>query len=533
MNIVDQVLSNKDYPVTGEQRNFVETVYSLYTQPRNNRKLVVASAVAGAGKTATCIDIYNCIAAERGFFQLVAFNVAAKDELIARGVSPKNCRTLNGLGHANLSRFARSRGLNLVVDVASGRDKISECLQLADRALNGRKPVRRFAKSLVSFCKSHAINKPSNAKLIELASRYELALEVTEEELIDWECDIDELERKAFDWVRKALEINNKIPSTKDWLIDFNDQVYLPVVHKIDCFQNDLLIIDEAQDLSIADKKLIDRCLKSNGLLVLVGDDYQCINAWRGATVESLQRTAKNPKLDVVETPLTLNFRSKRAIIENAKIDCPHIECGAGEGGTVETIKDFDVTKLSGDIAVLSRTRAPLIELATQCLKEGTPFTFRFSLKFVTEFVESVCEDNTLSIRAFLRRLANYKKARTEIYEAQGADQALEALEDTVSIVETIIGKYLITTNTVGDLIREIDKLTERIKKSDGALHLTTMHSSKGLEWDTTYLIGFDEIGKNCHKEWKQIEARNLRLVARTRAKSHLIFVEGSKSGLL
>lgn len=525
MNI-EQVFAAKEYPPTAEQRKFVETVCGLFNSPRNTRPIVVADAVAGAGKTATVIDIYNVIASEggRGFFQLVAFNVDAKQELISRGVAPKHAKTLNGLGHANLSRFARSRGLTLVVD----ENKPSNCLRSVNRELFDIGPVRKFARSLFSFCKSECLTTPSYNRLTRLADHFELFIDITEEELRELDTTLDDLEREAFAWVQLALTVNNTIPKGGEWIIDFNDQVYLPVVLGIDCFQNDLLIVDEAQDLSIADKRLVDRCLKDNGVLVLVGDDYQCIYAWRGCRVNSLQATINNPKLDVVRTPLTYNFRSCKEIIEEAQNDCPHIECGTGRSGSVSRLpaSEFDVQGQSGDVALLSRTRAPLIGYAIECLKTGTPFTFRFSLKFLVDFVDQVAGSQELQIRSFRRRLNKFVAAKLEQYEINGAEQAIEDLNDNVAILETIIDQNSTSTDTVGHLVAAIEKLDREIQNSEGALNLSTIHGSKGLEWDTTYLLGFESIGQNCYKDWKLVEARNLRLVARTRAKNNLIYLE-------
>lgn len=529
---IENVINAKEYPPTAEQLTFIETVTNHFYAPRSQRSIIVAAAVAGAGKTATCLDIYNVLTQDLRYqyIQLVAFNVDAKKELVKRGVSPKHAKTLNGLGYANLLRFAKSRGLKPVLDVECNLDKMTHCLRQADPELFKLSPVRKFAKSLMGFCKAECKTKFDRATLEGLASHYEVFIDVTPEELEELDISLDELERQGFAWVAKAMEINNRIPASGEWLIDFNDQVYLTVIHKVQCFQNDLMIVDEAQDLSVADKKLVHACLKSNGILVLVGDDYQCIYAWRGCHVNNLQKTVGMTNLNVIETPLTYNFRSCEEIIEGAQQDCPHIQCGTGRHGSVETapLAEFKVTELSGDVAVLSRTRAPLVGYAIECLKADVAFSFRMSLKFLSGFVSQVSDGKAdLSIRAFNRRLNAFAAARAEQYRFQDAEQALEELNDNVAILETIIEKNLISTDTVGDLLLAIGKLDKEIQKADGGIKLSTMHGSKGLEWDETYLIGFADIGKNCYKDWKQTEARNLRLVARTRAKNRIVFLEG------
>lgn len=325
------------------------------------------------------------------------------------------------------------------------------------------------------------------------------------------------------------MAVNNRVPESGDWVIDFNDQVYLPVVLGIKCFQNDLLVVDEAQDLSLANKRLVDKCLKKNGVLVLVGDDYQCIYAWRGCEVDGLSKTLARPKLDVTASPLTYNWRSGKQIIQFAQTICPDIQCGNGKEAVVksEELCKFEVVQLGGDVAVLSRLRAPLVSYAIELLKADKPFTFQFSLKFLIDTIKQI-GDADLSIRAFKRHLVTYIETKRELYQQQDADSALEDLEDFAAIMDTILEK-VVTTDKVADLITYIKDLDRRIRESDGSLCLSTIHGSKGLEWETTYIIGYAEIGNRATKDWKVTEARNLKFVATTRAKTNLIFLTEEK----
>lgn len=168
-----------------------------------------------------------------------------------------------------------------------------------------------------------------------------------------------------------------------------------------------------------------------------------------------------------------------------------------------------------------------MVSYAIECLKADKPFTFKFSLKFLIDTIKQI-GGNDLSIRAFKRHLVKYVETKRELYTQQDADTALEDLEDFAAIMDTILEKVR-TTDKVSDLIAFIKDLDRRIRESDGSLCLSTMHGSKGLEWETTYLIGYNDIGRRATKEWKEIEARNLKLVAVTRGKTNLIFLEEEK----
>lgn len=524
---IDAIFDAKEFPPTDEQRRMVEVIAGNFYAKRDSRKIIVATAVAGAGKTATCLDLYNVLYRDFAgqFVQVVAFNVAAKKELIERGVEAKHAKTLNGLGHTNLNRFARGRGLELDVTDA----KTSTVLKQTDPELAKIAPVRRFAKKMMDFAKSECLRTFEREKLEAIADHYEVFIDVAFDECEDkYGMSYDTLEDKAYEWIAVAMRQNNVVPDSGTWMIDFNDQVYLPVILGIKCFENDLLIVDEAQDLSIANKHLVNRCLKKNGVLVLVGDDYQCIYAWRGCEVNGLSKTLGRTHLDPIATPLTYNWRSGKQIIKFAQGICPDIQCGNGKEAVVESrpLNEFEVTELEGDVAVLSRLRAPLISYAIECLKADKPFTFRFSLQFIVDNIKMIGDDG-LSIRAFKRRLNAWIDSRTELYQQQDADTALEELKDFSAIMNTLFEK-VITTNKVSDLIAVVKELDANIKKADGSLHLSTIHGSKGLEWEITYVIGYEDIGKNARKEWKQTEARNLRFVAATRAKTNLIFLRNN-----
>lgn len=522
---IDRIFEAKEYPPTAEQRNVVETIAKHFYMRRDSRSVIVVTAVAGAGKTATCLDVYNVLMADlaRQSLQFVAFNVKAKDEMIERGVEAKHAKTLNGLGHANLSRFARGRSLKLNVTDT----KATTLLRQTNPELAKIAPVRRFARKMIDFVKSECLTSFDRDRLEAIADHYEVFIDLAFDECQEkYGMSFDELEGLAYEWIAETMRVNNVIPESGEWMIDYNDQVYLPVVLKIKCFENDLIIVDEAQDLSMANKRLVDRCLKKNGVLVLVGDDYQCIYAWRGCEVDGLAATLNRKRLNPIAAPLTYNWRSGKEIIEFAQTICPDIQCGNGKDAQVATepISEFDVTTLSGDVAVLSRLRAPLIRYAIECLKADVPFTFRFSLQFLADTVKMIGE-NGLSIRAFKRRFNSYVDAKTIQYEQQDADTALEELEDLAAIMDVILDKVRVNDKQE-DLLKVISDLDSQIKKADGSLCLSTIHGSKGLEWDTTYLLGYEDIGNRARKDWKVTEARNLRFVAATRAKTNLIFLQ-------
>lgn len=80
-----------------------------------------------------------------------------------------------------------------------------------------------------------------------------------------------------------------------------------------------LLLVDEAQDLTQAQVKIVKTCLSADACVVLVGDTSQGINVFAGATenpIEKLMLWAKmEAGLTVVHKRLEINFRSTEQIV--------------------------------------------------------------------------------------------------------------------------------------------------------------------------------------------------------------------------
>ncbi|GAX83333.1 hypothetical protein CEUSTIGMA_g10759.t1 [Chlamydomonas eustigma] len=77
------------------------------------------------------------------------------------------------------------------------------------------------------------------------------------------------------------------------------------------------VIVDEFQDTNIAQLKLVRLLTGPNTQLVVVGDDYQAIHEWRGATVRNIlefEKTFPNAR----SISLSQNYRSKPGILELA-----------------------------------------------------------------------------------------------------------------------------------------------------------------------------------------------------------------------
>jgi superfamily I DNA/RNA helicase len=120
-------------------------------------------------------------------------------------------------------------------------------------------------------------------------------------------------------------------------LLDAETLLYQPEVwnqHKHDCW-----IIDESQDLSIQQWKVLGMLLKDAKYIRVLGDTSQAIYTWRSAIGLKLSDKLKQMFGEYTTHTMTLNHRSKPAIVAHAetifKRDCVSV---FDTGGHVEVI---------------------------------------------------------------------------------------------------------------------------------------------------------------------------------------------------
>jgi len=155
------------------------------------------------------------------------------------------------------------------------------------------------------------------------------------------------------------------------------------------------VIVDEAQDSNVVQFEIARKLAAPRGKLVLVGDFWQAIYSWRGAS-PALFRDAAQHLEGAVDLPLSVNYRSGRKIVElsvgisGREVEArPHAPEGevhlvpVGTDGTtpdatpnlmVDAIKaELDAGFEPKDVAVLLRTNAQLAVLEVKLHKRKVP----------------------------------------------------------------------------------------------------------------------------------------------------------------
>ena len=473
---------------------------------KSNRSLVVR-ARAGSGKTSLLLAMQKIGKSKRSL--MVAYTNAAKDELIRRMPELNNrVRTTYQLGFAALRKCVEVNSVdtfkyyNLVRDVAISDNFISLCAQ---RNLKPNKFLSSFALNTIvqniSLCFSNLVFDEEGVN--EIVRRSYFFSPFLETYL-----------------VHKAM--NRGMRQVRDeGIVHFSDMIswvfspYCLEDHSGLFSQYPVLFLDEAQDVSPAQMKVIRNTLTPNGQLVAVGDERQCIYGFNGASENNLDAIIE--EYDAVDHTMPICYRCGDKILEEAQKIVPDI-VGTGKESRVLS-HDFEtaIEHLTGnamvDTIVACRTNAPLMKLATFLLDRGIPFNFK---------TPKLGETLKNKVRGYKEEIEFIKLSSTldeDLEEAEYNNNAY--LADILSCLVSLLN--LSCAESYSDLLKFITKL---FYKETSKIVLGSIHSFKGSEAHTCFIWGTELIPH--HKAETEAQLRqedNLLYVAQTRAKELLVYV--------
>lgn len=134
-------------------------------------------------------------------------------------------------------------------------------------------------------------------------------------------------------------------------------------------------------------------------------------------------------------------------------------------------------------------------------------------------------EDTASAYRAFMKRLAEWTQMSERKFYSLALDGVLEMMmtyardDQAKRAIQATYDVLSRLTGTFGERIEYLKR--DNNKPADGALVLTTMHSSKGLEWDHVWITRAEE-GVVPDEKATESEERRLFYVAMTRARDTL-----------
>lgn len=245
----------------------------------------------------------------------------------------------------------------------------------------------------------------------------------------------------------------------------------------------DYVFFDEFQDINKVQFETIMQFYNNSSKITVIGDDAQNIYQWRGSNIEYILNLDKYVP-DIKTFKLEHNYRSTPELV---------------------TFANASIKNNSDQI--------PKTMIATKSSQNIKP-------KIINRF-----NDSSL-VEYIIDNIKKYKSDGIELDEIAILSRNNFALK----IVEEGLAKY---NNTVQDenkieyvcLISDTEKDSKPIVQK-GHLTLTSIHRSKGLEWDKVFIVGCDDkLFPSDIDEISIQEERRLFYVGITRAKTELTII--------
>lgn len=470
----------------------------------------VLEAVAGSGKTTTLVRAVEMM---KGNVFFGAYNKDIAEEIKTR-VPQRQGLFVATMHAAGFSAVRRAYG-NVKVQDTKCRDLF--------RAMTDDKPLFRGLEESVT--KLVSLAKQSAFGVLQPIATDEPWLRLADH----FDIDVDEHSGEVLDLSRQLLAASQ---AADCHTVDFDDMVYAPLYHKLRVFENDWVLIDEAQDTNAARRALALRMLRRGGRLVAVGDRHQAIYGFTGADSDALDLIAK--AVNATPMPLTVTYRCPQAVVTHAQKYVHHItaheSAPVGEVVTIDPVS-FDNTVAVGD-AVLCRFNMPLLSLVYRLIAKGIPA--RIEGREIGVGLKQLAKRwKVKSFNALTTRLDTFLERETAKYRAKEQESRARAVEDKVECLRVLItrvqDKVPKGSDPIEVLCAEVDTLFGDSSKGNTVpcVVLSSIHKAKGREWNRVYWLQTGP-SKWARKEWELQQETNLCYVATTRAKSALYLVEGA-----
>lgn len=515
------------HPPTPEQQAILSAV-------RASRDSLMITAFAGTGKTTTLCMIAQTLPSQPAL--ALAFNVSIKKELEKRFPSFWKVMTMNGLGH--LAWMRAIRGKTIVLEERKLGKIITQVFK--DHSYQGNEDAWTSIRQLVSAAMQAGIvpaARPHKGLRPDTPETWAMLADSL------WLQDIGELEIAL---ARRILEIS--VEQSFEGIISFDDQIYMPTLFNGQFPRYGLVMVDEAQDLSPLNHIMVNRA--SGGRLIVVGDPKQAIYAFRGADSSSMEKLRKlRPQW--IDLPLATTFRCPKVVVDRQQKHAPGFTAfhtnAIGEvkkhlrfppkpqaaDGTVLPYNDHagpitwnwqwvETINAHRSIAILSRNNAPLLKIAFKLLRANVPVTMlgRDIGKTLVALSKKVLPDDDMKAPECVSAVALWRDNQIALANANGQEEKVANLHDQAECLLAVIeGAKAETASAIRWYLREL------FERSSGHVVISTIHRSKGLEWDTVlHLDPWRIPSKHAMQNPAQMQQENnLQYVCETRCKRLLI----------
>ena len=485
---------------------------------------LMIDALAGCAKTSTLEMLGRRV---KGPALALAFNKSIASELTKRFAENFKVQTMNGFGYGALLR-GRPGVLKWTLDAKKVGKLVSDEAKRrkTDISSDDWDTVRR----LVTAAQTAGLVPASLDGLVP--DTPECWAELMDELLLPFDAEL-------IDMARSVLIENNRL--TETGVISFDDQIYYPTLFGLAFPQFPTMLVDEAQDLSTLQHTMLARALRPDGRLVVCGDPRQAIYAFRGAHSHSMSEMLMlRPRWKPLK--LSLTFRCPKVVVERQQRHAPGFRAwhlnAEGVAARLSANGDeqwsgwsyADIVRAlpapRASVAILCRNNGPLLSLAFKLLRSGIGVVMagRDIGKGLSALAKRMGDDD-VGIVAFTSKLTDWFESETSLARANGHEEKIAGITDRVECLRAVASGA--SCKSIGEVRKQLDKLFAR---EDGQVLLSSIHRSKGLEFDLVlHLDPWRVPSKQARKralEGDDASLRqewNLRYVCETRTKHTLI----------
>jgi superfamily I DNA/RNA helicase len=472
----------------------------------------VVDAKAGSGKSTTALLGIEFM---KGSVIVLAFGkkIAVEFQNKLNNMAYPNARsaTFHSECNANLSRNRQRPTVNT--------GKVWRIAELFTQE-------KELAKVRLSICKlvGYAKNSGFGIDTCPAIDDRQAWVDIIQHHDVDLDADV-EIE-DVIDICIKVLELNNRDVK----VIDFDDQIYFPLLFKLKFTKYDWIIVDEAQDTNVIRKLALREMMHENSRLIAIGDPNQAIMGFTGAENDSLNLIKE--MFNANELKLSVCYRCAKSIIREAQKYVPDIVAYEDNiEGEVTDIKYDEFFKLAPTLelskkdGIICRNNAPLVSLAFGLIRSGIGCRIEGRdigqnlLTFTNKWKVNDLATFALRIQTFFdKAIEKAKKATRGLLE--------DKYETLLILIERCqsLGKHDI--ESLRNLIKSMFSNSEDANVPN-VVTLSSIHKSKGLEFDSVYLLGMSQFcpSKYATLDWMKEQERNLQYVAVTRAKHKLTYI--------
>ena len=309
--------------------------------------------------------------------------------------------------------------------------------------------------------------------------------------------------------------------------------------------------VDEYQDISPIQQRLINAWLGSRKDICVVGDPAQTIYSFAGATPVFLNTfTQRFPEAEVIR--LSTGYRSTpeitfaaNALLRNSSMGQeltasndhglhPSVDGYSDESGEIAGILSQITTLLSEgtapqEIAILARTNSQLKGVERAMNSKGLPYQVRSTERFferqdVRDFLKQVRQASVLPTEG-----ATWIDELRTIAQPYLTGESIDGIAALLHLGRELDSDDGFTPKTLRGFLREVeDRVTQNNPPTMPVVTLATLHAAKGLEWERVFLMGASEgilpleTGSTGTSDSVVAEERRLFYVGMTRAKVDL-----------